>query len=125
MLSAALKLKPTEPAPLPVLSVPATLVVSAVPSTLASPLGSVVSVPPAQVAVASALATVCVLFRSTSVKASVPVAVSLLVEPVRPVCSVIAPVCALEVITGASLVPVIVKVTGLVLVALPSLTVTL
>src|SRR5260370_34816299 len=67
VLSAALKLKPTEP--VPVLSV-VTVVESAVASVLTSPLGSVV--PPDQVSLASVLVAVWWLVRSTSVKLGVP-----------------------------------------------------
>ena len=61
--------------------------------------------------------TVWVSLRSTSVKVSAPVAVSAAVEPVGFGCavlnsSVMVPVCAPLVITGASLVPVTVMVTG-------------
>ena len=63
------------------------------------------------------IVTVWWSLRSTSVKVTVPVAVSLAVEPVGFGCgvlnrSVIAPACSPLVMTGVSLVPVTVIVTG-------------
>ena len=78
LLSAAEKLKPTEPAPEPVLSV--TLVVSAEPSAVASPLGS--EAPPDQVVETRLLLARWLSLRSTSVKLSEPVAVSAVALPV-------------------------------------------
>src|SRR6185312_6010492 len=122
VLSAALKLKLTEPEPEPVLSV-ATAVLSAEPSVLASPLGS--EAPPDQVTDCTAEPTLCASLRSTSAKASEPPLVSAVLLPVVSAASVM--VCGPEAsaaTTGASLVPVIVMVTGFVELAVPSLTVT-
>ena len=86
-------------------------------------LGSVV--PPDHTAELTLALAVCTLVRSTSVKDSVPEVVSALLEPVAPATSLKA--CGPETSaarTGASLVPVIVMVTGRVELSVPSETVT-
>ena len=58
------------------------------------------------------MVTSCVSLRSTSVNVIVPDAVSGVAEPTVSGASVIAPVCALLVMTDVSLLPVTVIVTG-------------
>ena len=69
--------------------------------------------------------TVCVSLRSTSAKSTAPFTASGAVEPVTPAASAIGPFWTLDVIVGASLVPVMVMVIGCVeLTLLLSVTVT-
>ena len=63
--------------------------------------------------------TVWVSLKSASVKNRAPFVVSGVVEPVTPAISVIGPPCTLDVITGTSLVPLMVTVTSWL--AVPSL----
>ena len=94
---------------------------SAVASAADNPPGSVP--PPDQMAEATFVLTVWVSLRSTSAKSTAPFMASGVVEPVTPAASAIGPFWTLDVIAGASLVPVMVMVTGCVELA-PSLSVT-
>ncbi len=115
LLSAALNVKPIEPVleAMPALSV-VTDVNRALASTAASPLGSVA--PPDQVIECTLVLTVWVSKKLTSVKLSVPLAVSAVVESVTPAISVIA--CGPEVSaasTGAAFGLIVIVISWLAL----------
>ena len=98
------------------------VVESAVANAAASSPGS--APPPDQMAEATFVLTVWVSLRSTS-ESTAPFTASGAVEPVTPAASAIGPFWTLDVIAGASLVPVMVMVTGCVELTSPlSVTVT-